>query len=290
MSLFDTLLGNASHADTHTNQSQQQSQLEDKTTNTVSNQQTNNVQTSNQQSATNSNTTQQNQSSASGRNVTSTLDANTMGTLQQLIRNLSTTPAGGGSQGAINNVVQTILQNAQKPAVSDADIAGKQSAAVTSFNQGEAVDIGRLQNAIGSKNNTYSTLVAQKGQQDLASTLAGIVADAHLQNTTVQNQQLQTAIQALVQSAGVGSQNVQDIAGLVAQLKGATTTEDTSQSISGQTNQQNVANTVAQLLDILNGNTTQNVNQEEQTGTQTNINQSSSTGGSQGSGFLGLFS
>lgn len=288
MSLFDTLLGNSSHADTNTNATQSTSQVEDKNTNTASTQNQQQTQATTGSTTTNSTTNQANQSQATGVNSTSTLDAGTVSTLQQLLTSLISNPASGGAQGAVNSIAGQLQTKAGTPAVSSADIAGKQSAAVTSFNQNENVDINRLQDAIGSKNNTYSALVAGKGQQDLSATLAGIVADADTTNAQISNQQLTAAVQALTSGAGIGATDIQNILGIVSALKGANTTEDTSQGITGSTAQTTGSTTIQDLLEAINGLTTQNTTQDEQTAATGTTNSTTGTSGSQGSGLLGL--
>lgn len=294
MSLFDTLIGSTGNASSNNNSTSDQTQAEQKNTSgqvdtsTSGSQVTN----SNNVSNTNSNTNQSNASSAKGTNTTSTLDANTIAALSALIPGLAKSVAdpNGGSAALTQQIAQQFLTKSQTPAISDQDIAGQQSAAVTSFNNNEAVDISKLQNSIGSKNNTYSALVAQKGQTDLASQLAGIVANAKSTNAQIGDTQLNDAINAIVAGAGIGNTNVGNLVSLISSLKGAQTTETTDQNIAGTTSQNTQAQTVAQILEILNNN--QNVNQNSNTSEDTAAvasgASSSNTAGKQGSGLLGM--
>lgn len=341
MSLFDTLIGSTANASSNNTSANNQSQAEQKNTNTNANtntsgsqqtssnqnttQNTNSSQNTQQNTSqntnqntsenTNQNTSGGNASASKGSNVTSTLDAGTIAALGQLLPTLiSSVASPNGGAALTQQIASQFLQKSQTPAISASDIAGQESAAVTSFNQNEKVDINKLQNSIGSKNNTYSALVEQKGQQDLASTLAGIVANASATNAQIGDSQLNDAIQAIVAGSGIGQNNVQNLLGLVSALKGATTTESTDQSVTGSTSQnvsggstqsvvgQNTgsstgisdtsttAQTIAQILEAINNS--QSVNQSsvsaEDTAAVASGTSSSNTAGKQGSGLLGM--
>lgn len=274
MSLFDTLIGSTSSGNTANTTNTNQNQVEEKNTN----QQTSAVTNQNQQQSSSGNTAsqtstkQQNTSQAVGQ--TSSLNQGVVDIVSGLISNLA------GGKGQVNDIVTQLITKASTPAISDADVKAQQDAARLEFGSGEAVQIGQAQNAIGSKNNTYSQLLAQKGDQDLAATLAGIFANAKLQNETLSTQQLMDALQG----ASIGSQQV---AQLVEAIKGANTT--TSQAITGATTQDTNAQTVQALLEILQGTNTatQNSNTQEQTAAQASGKSTSNTSGSQGSGLLG---
>lgn len=271
MSLFDTLLGSTSRGSTNNQQSSSQNQIEEKNVA----QQTNATTAQNQQQASsgsttaNTNTSQKNQSSG----TTNSLNQDVVNTVSGLIKNLA------GGNGQIDDIVTQLITKANTPAISDADILAEQNKAKLDFSQGEAVDIGSMKNRIGSNLNTYSALLDQKGQQDLSTTLAGIVAQAKSTNAQISTQQLMDALQG----ASAGSDQV---ANLVSALKGA----NTQSTISGTTTQDTTAQTIQNMLDILNGVTTaqQNSNTQENTAASADGTSSSNTQGKQGSGLLGL--
>ena len=275
MSIFDTLLGSTSSGNTNNQQTSTQQQVEQKNTNqnTQAVTQQNQQQTSSGDTTAKTNTAQKNTSQATG--VTSSLNSDVVNTVSGLISQLA------GGKGQVNDIVSALISKAATPAISEQDIAAQQEAAKLQFDQGEAVDIGRAKNTIGSNMNTYSKLLDQKGGQDLATTLAGIFAQAKLSNAQISTQQLMDALQGSATNSG-------QIAQLVEALKGANTT--TSQSIAGTTSQDTTAQTVQQVLDILNGTNTatQSSQTDEQTGAQASGTSSSNTQGKQGSGLLGL--
>ena len=275
MSLFDTLLGSSSSGDTNNQSKSNQTQVEQKNTtqNTSAVTNTNQQQASTGTNTTNSSTAQKNQSTATGQQ--NSLNQGVVDTVSGLITQLA------GGKGQVSDIVSSLLQKANTPAISDADIKAQGDAAKLAFSQGEAVDIGQAQNRIGSKMNTYSELLDQKGQQDLATTLAGIMAQAKSTNAQISTQQLIAALE------GTGQQSGQ-VAQLVSALKGANVSN--TQSITGSTTQDTQAQTIQQLLDIITGNNTavQSSVTDENTAAQASGSSTSNTQGSQGSGLLGL--
>ena len=267
MSLFDTLLGSTSSGKTNNQQASTQDQVEEKNTTQNTTAVTN--QNQSQSSAGKTNTQQANTSQATGQ--TNSLNQDVVNTVSGLIKNLA------GGNGDINTIVSSLIQKAGTPAISEADIKAQGDAAKLAFGQGEAVEIGRAQNAVGSKMNTYSELLAQKGEQDLATVLSGIVANARSTNAQISTSQLVAALEGTGQESG-------QIAQLVSALKGANTS--TSQNITGSTSQ----DTTQQLLDILNGTNTatQNSQTAENTAATASGSSTSNTQGKQGSGLLGM--
>ena len=262
MSLFDDLIGSTSNANSSNKTTQNQVQQESQVTNTA---QTGTTNTSGNQ------VTRGNQTS-----TTSSLDPTTIALIGSLLQPLAAQAANpnAGPAGQANQIAQVLQTKAATPAVSASDIAGQESAAKTSFANNEAVDIGRLQQSIGSKNNTYAALVDQKGQTDLASTLAEIVANANLQNAQISTQQLTDAVQALTSGAQIGAAGVSNIAALLQVLKGATTTSGVAETSNTDTSQNVV--------------TAQNQTSDQETQAAASGGSTSSTAGTQGSGLLGL--
>jgi hypothetical protein len=274
MSLFDSLIGSTSTGRTSGTSTQDEQQAQSKQT-TGSQVSTGSTQTAGQQSSTSG----QKQNQTTG-GFSSSLDPATIALVTSLIPGIMQGSTSGS--GDINAIAAQLRAKAATPAISDADIAGQQSAAVTSFNQGEAVDNARLTNAIGSKNNTYSALVHQKGQEDLSSTLGGIVANAKATNAQISTQQLTDAVSALVQGGSLNANAAGAIANIIQSIKGgntvtgASTTGDTTASenlVSGQT-----VNTDSQV----------GTSQIEDTIANLTSNNTNYTKGTQGSGLLGL--
>lgn len=272
--LFDTLFGSNSQAlSQNTAGSQQNTTQNTSTTGTTA--------TTGQQATNTSNTGQSSTgTSAAGTSVTSTLSPQVQAMLTALLPQLTGNVAGGTTGTAanpsiINSLSQTLADNSETPAISSSALAGQESAAVTSFNQGEAVNIGQEQQQIGSTGNTYSQLVAQKGQQDLASTLSGIVGNAAATNAQISQQDLQDAISGVSSSSAASGATVSQLMALIQGLSGATTVTNTGQTTASNTD------TSSDTTDLVNTiqNILSNTNQD-QTG-ETDVASTSNTSGTQ---------
>lgn len=278
MSLFDDLIGSTSSANSNNNTANNEVQQQSQTT-TGSQTQTGSTTT-----AGNQNTTSQQTSGQTGTSTTSSLDPTTIALIASLLNPLAASAANpnSGNAGTLQQIAQQQIAASKTPAVSASDIAGEQSAATTSYNEGEAVTNNRLIQSLGSNQNTYAALTQQAGQKDLASTLAGITAQAGATNATISAQDLASAVQSLTASSNVGSTNVANIAALLNVLKGAstTTTSDTS----------DITNAIQQLLSAqnVNSDTNQSSSSDQETSAGASSTGSSSTAGTQGSGLLGM--
>lgn len=278
MSLFDDLFGHNSKARSD-NTSGSQTDQSQSTKNTGS---TNSSTSQNNSSNTSSNSTQNTSSTAAGTAITSTLDSGTQDLLKSLVPILTAhvgNNSGTADADLIRSLSQVAANNSSKPAISAEDIAGKNSAAVNSYNKNEAVSIGKLQQRIGSKGNTYSQQVEQSGQVDLAATLAGIAADSAATNKQFEQSGLQQAISGVATASGVdnaGGQNaIAQLMSVIQGLTGATTTTQTGQTLMGETKQ--ATNTTTEELlksiqDLLSSST------QDQVGTANTTTQSNTTG------------
>lgn len=272
MSLIDDvfgLIGNTGDTSSSNQSGSKQSQEEQTLANTSS-QTVGNTGTQGKQGSTTAQTSQQ-----TGEQTQTSLDP----AVQALVTSLLSGAAGGvnaGNSGPNSNesIVSKLIASANTPAVSAADIAGEQSAAKTSFAQGEAVNIGQLKQQIGSVTNTYAAQLDQKGQQDLAATLAGIVANAGATNKAAQ-------LQALSAALGGNNSNSSTFLALVDALKGANVTSQSASGSSGLT--QEDINTLQNIF----SNSTTNTGSNE---TKSGIAVGSSNSNTQGSENTGLFS
>lgn len=210
MSFLGSLFGSSSKATSN------------QTTNTsqVQNQTTNQVQNSTQNQTQNTNTTQaqntQGTSGQTGSSVTSSLDAGTISLLQGLIPQLSGKLNPGGSSvdlSAIRTDAEGLRANSQFDV--QGMIKAQQDAARQEFAQGQGAQIAGLQRQIGSKGNSFSTLIEQQGQATLETNLAKIAADVTANARAQSDQELAAAAGA---SANAGNLELAQTAGPIQNL------------------------------------------------------------------------
>lgn len=283
MGLFDSLFGSHSsgNSSSTTNQTQVESGTQQQSGQTQQVQQTAQTQ---QQSSTGqtSSATEQNQSSA-GQGVVSTLDQPTQDLLKGLLPQLTDNATAGSGDKSNSDALKLIASHlydkatggnaADVKAVTDAQSAQ----AKLDFQTGEGQQIGLTQQAIGSKDNTYSQLIEEKGNRDLATTLNTIAATGALNASQLDTGDFSAAITALRQASDTGATDanaaINPLLQVIQTLKGATSVSNTAETTAGASST-NTSTAEQQLASVL-----ANINNQTQTDQST-----SSTGTAQISG------
>ena len=293
MGLFDDLFGSKQTTTSNTkntldsNTTGQQSQSNQ----TNTNQSTNQTQKQNTSSATDATTNQ----SQAGANVTSSLDAGTIGILTDLLKknaSIAGNSVGGtANSDFIKNIAQTFLTKgttgdaAAVKAATDASVAKSK----LDFETGEGQQVAGIQQQVGSKNNSFSELIQQKGQNDLTTQIANIVAQGELQASSLSSADLGAAVDAMVKASSVAgndaSATLNPVLQIAALLKGAQTqSSDTStgtSSTSSKTTEQQIADIISQITGSSTGTSDTN-----QSGTLSQVG--NTTGNEQTKGSKGI--
>lgn len=288
MGLFDDLFGSKKKTDTTSVSSGNSTQNQTNTATQTGTSQ----QTSTNTGTTTATGTQTGTTSQQGSQVQTTqnLDADTINLLKTLLPNLSTNAANADptqNSDALKQVAAVAFGNGTggNDSAVNAAISADQAKAKLDFQTGEGQQIAGVQQGIGSKNNTYSQLIEQKGQSDLATQLDQITANAKLNELGLNNSSLNTAIAALTQSSQAGSTDantaINPILAIVQALKGASTTTAGQTQQTGQTQETSTQQTIQDLINAITGSQSQT-----ETGTASAIgttNQTSNTKGSESS-------
>lgn len=194
---------------------------------------------------------------ATTRGVTSTLDAGTLGVLQQLVQSLGGNVGQSADADAIRMLTkrQTELND---PGDVEAQIASTQAEAKRQFKQGTASSIAQVQQQIGSRGNSFSALLEEQGQVDLATSLAKVASDIRANAKNQEASNLANAIQGISTAAQVGQMPLETLLSAISVLKGATVetgqtqVSDQSQSSNQvQTSSQSQNSQQTQLADII---------------------------------------
>jgi hypothetical protein len=291
MGLFDSLFGTSSKATSNTQGTQNQNETQNQNTTGTQNSTTN----QNSNTTTSSNTTQGSTGSTNvnSSNVTSSLDAGTIATIQKLLGQTADNASAAVGSGASPNAdslraIAGLLANKGNGGDASAlgsTIAAQQGAARQEFAVGEGQQAAIGQQAIGSKNNTFSQGVQLNANSDLEAKLAQISAAATLQSQQQSSADLTAAGQVLGTASAVGATDASAAIAPVTQLadilKGAQTTSNATQAENTASNTEQATNssTLEQLLQTLGVTTNQNV---ASTGT-TAINSTQATQGKQSS-------
>lgn len=286
MGLFDDLFGTKSKATSNTQTTGTQNETQTGQQTGTSNQSTTGTNNTSTTGATSQNTTDN--SAVTAKNVTSNLDANSLAALQALIPGLAANAQTNGGTANINadalRHISSILfdkgNGGDAGALADT-IAVNQASARREFDVGEGQQAQVVQQAIGSKGNTFSQLVQGKANADLAGTLNQVASEATLKSQAQSSADLTGAASVLGTSSAVGATDASSaLAPLLAAidaLKGSQTTSDATQATTGTsaTNQTTASTTLEQLLQTVLGNTTQNT-------TQTGVVDTTGTSATQG--------
>lgn len=268
MGLFDDLFG--SHSSGQSSSTNQQTQNQTGTSQQQSTSATQQTTEQTQQQASTGQTTSASsqQQQTAGKNVVSTLDDQTQALLKGLLPQLANNAAGAGAGDTSNSDALKVIAShlfekatgGNAAVVNQATEADKEAAKLD-FETGEGQQIGLTQQAIGSTDNTYSKLIADKGRRDLATTLNQIAASGALKASELDTGDFSAAISALRQSSDTNAEDINSSIGplleVVNALKGATSVSDTSETTTGasQTNTQTAEQQLASVLAKINGQT-----------------------------------
>jgi hypothetical protein len=322
MGLFDQLFGSSSSQKTNqtttgsTNTTGQQAQTNQATSEQNTKQQqsqtsnTNTSSTSTQGQTTQSQTQQQQQQQqqqqSTGTVISSSLDQNTLDVLKNILPSLSSNAnaaIGGGANSnvdALNKIATDFYAKAHggNDTAVQAAVDAATSKAKLDFQTGEGAQINQIAQAIGSKGNTYSQLLAQKGQQDLATQIANIAATGQLQASQMNSQDLASSAGTVVQASGVAGQDVNTainpLVAIISLIKGAQQTQETQGSVvgsstgtssgstsgasntTGTTNTASTEQTIADLIGQITG-ATQGASNTTQSGTLSTVQNTTGT-------------
>jgi hypothetical protein len=186
--------------------------------------------TTEQTTKSNQTQTQKGTTKQSGQSTTTALDSSSLALLQSVVANLGT-KLGTDNPDAIlvRSLIPQLLQSASPEAI-DAGIAASSQAAIQAYKKGEGANIANVQQQVGSKGNSFSALLEQQGNVDLASTLASIAENARAQGRQQFGQNVATAIGAGGTAAQINAQQTNDFLGGIKALEGAQVTQNTSET------------------------------------------------------------
>lgn len=173
---------------------------------------------------------QNSSTSASGNQVTSTLDPATIQILQDTIGTLAGAFNDGSQDAmAIRNIAGQLQQNTDPTAVNDMVFAS-QEAAKQNYAANQGAQIMQLQQVVGSKGHSYSQLIQNMGNADLSTQLAKIVADIRLNAKSQHATELASAMGAYATASQVEQNPLQGLLSAIASLTGAKTETQTEES------------------------------------------------------------
>ncbi len=263
MGLFDSLFGSSSKTTTNTNTSTVQNQTGQGTQTTAADNTSTQGQTQTQNSTSNTQSGTQTAQQTVGK--TSTLDADVIGQLKDLLSGQvgkaknaasSTDPSNSDALRGIANELVTRATGGNA-ATFDALTAADTAAAKLAFETGEGAQTKQIQQAIGSTKNTYSQLIEQKGQRDLATTIAQITAQDKVAALNADQNNLSSAISALAQASGAGATDagsaLAPVLAIVSALKGSETSTTEAQTGSSQTGTTSTEQTLADVISKIVG-------------------------------------
>lgn len=182
-----------------------------------------------QTSQTTQNEQQTGSQSQQGSGITTTLDPQTIQTLQGIIQTLA--PGVGQSPDA--EMIRTLssqLATSLDPALVNANIKASQDVAIRNFQNNQGAQITGLQQQVGSKGNAFSQIIQSQGSADLATLLAQIDTQGRLGFAAQNSANLGGAIQGFGAASAVQRSPLQDLLASIATLTGARTEQTTQQN------------------------------------------------------------
>ncbi len=201
------------------------------------------------------------------RQITSTLDENTLATLQGLIQQIAAAGGSGLDAGLAGSVGEPLdfARFLSNRAVQTGDVVSDNVAAIVSdarrTGERELTRQGTvLSEAAGSGLNTVNAAVQGRGRADLEAQLASIAAELNIRGRELESSDLATAFAALTEGLQTGSnvdlagksQPVQLITQLVDALKGGVT--ETVSQATGTSTESTVAEALSTLIEALTSN------------------------------------
>lgn len=154
--------------------------------------------------------------------VTTTLDPQTIATLQSVIQTI----APNVGQSADADLIRTLssqLATSLDPALVQANIKAAQDVAIRNFSMNQGAQIAGLQQQVGSKGNAFSQIIQNAGNADLSALLAQISTQGQLGFAAQQSANLGAAIQGIGSASQVARTPLQDLLASISTLTGART-------------------------------------------------------------------
>lgn len=183
----------------------------------------------NQTSVTTQNEQQIGSQSQQGSGITTTLDPQTIQTLQGIIQTLA--PGVGQSPDA--EMIRTLssqLATSLDPALVNANIKASQDVAIRNFQNNQGAQIAGLQQQVGSKGNAFSQIIQSQGNADLAALLAQISTQGQLGFAAQRAANLGGAMQGFGAASQVAQGPMNQLLAAIATLTGARTEQTTQQN------------------------------------------------------------
>lgn len=167
---------------------------------------------------------------ATGKAATSTLDPETIAMLKGVIGDLSGGAAGGTADAAtIRGIVAQLAGNQNADLVNN-QISSASAEARRQFGIGEGAQIAGLEQQIGSKGNSFSQLLEQKGNIDLETSIAAISDQARLDASKQQSANLGAAIAGTSAAEAADQAPLNKFLSAIQVLTGAQTTQTSDQT------------------------------------------------------------
>jgi len=195
-------------------------------------------QTQNSTTSANQTQSQKGNTTQSGSTTQSTLDPETLAMLKSILPGLVSDVGGATADaGAIRGIVSKLAGGSNQDLV-NAQISSSQAEAKRQFGIGEGAQIAGLEQQIGSKGNSFSQLLEQKGNTDLVTSLTAISDQARLDASKQSSADLGAAIAGSSAAAAADQAPLQQFLATIQALTGAQTTQATSgtqvSDVSGQ--------------------------------------------------------
>lgn len=186
--------------------------------------------TTEQTSKTNQTQTQKGTTNVAGSATQTSLDQGTIDLLTGVIGNLGGNLGAGSADANSIRALLPELISSVSPEMINGAIDAAQKSAEQSFRLGEGTNIKGLQQQIGSKGNTFSALIEQQGNVDLATNLGKIAADTTLQGAQLRGQNIAQAIGGYGAASQVSQAPIDNFLSAIKVLEGAKVTQENKQT------------------------------------------------------------
>jgi len=168
--------------------------------------------------------------SATGSQVSTTLDPATIGILQDVIGTLvGTFSEGSADAEAIRALSGQLAQNTDPNAVNEM-VNASVAEAQRQFSLNQGAQINQLQQLVGGKGNSFSQIIQNQGNVDLSTSLAKIIADIRMGASSQHATELASAMQGYAGAADASQAPLQQLLAAISTLTGARTETQTEES------------------------------------------------------------
>lgn len=187
-------------------------------------------QTQKQTASTNQTQKQTGTTTTAGKAATSTLDPETIAMLKGVIGDLSGGAAGGSTDATTIRGIVSQLSGNQNADLVNNQISSASAEARRQFGIGEGAQIAGLEQQIGSKGNSFSQLLEQKGNIDLETSIAALSDQARLDASKQQSANLGAAIAGTSAAQSADQAPLNKFLSAIQVLTGAQTTQTSDQT------------------------------------------------------------